>query len=465
MANAEKISIIGAGSIQFSMDTIRDIALTPDLQGSEVVFMDVDKERLSMVTTLAKRFNNEVGADIHIKSTDNQKEAITDARFIVNTALAGGHQSMENERNLQETRGYYHGISVHAPFRQLELMHQVANDVEKYGKSNAFVLQLANPIPEGCTVMSRETNAKVIGLCNGFLEYKKILEVMKTPQSKTDYEAIGINHCIWMTKLSVDGKNMYPDIDNWINEKSEEYWKSWNPEFDEMQMSPASIDLYKLYGLMPIGDTCRASWPEAWWYHLNQETKKRWWGTTGGHDGELGWQLHLNWLKERQKQIITAVENPNIPLTNIFPAIHSCEQLVPIIDAIANNKPNIFQVNVPNNGAIPGLPDNFVIEIPAVINKNGVQVLKTETLPNSVMFGVIYPRWLFAERIIATYKTGDKKFMLQAYLSDNRTRTREQAEDTIDAVVSMPGNEVFAQKVNDFINDHEIKVRNHLNIV
>lgn len=450
MANAERISIIGAGSVQFSMDTVRDIALTPDLQGSEVVFMDIDQERLSMITTLAKRFNDEIGTNIHFSSTDNRREAIEDSRFVINTALAGSHQLMENERDIQQRDGYYHGIAVHAPDRQLELMHSIAQDVEKYGKTGAFVLQLANPLPEGCTIMTRETNVNVIGLCNGFLEYEKILDVLELPKKGVVYEAPGINHSIWMTKFQVDSKDVYPDIDKWITEKAEKYWENWSPEFDEIQLSPAAIDLYKLYGLMPIGDTARASWPEAWWYHIDAETKKRWWGPHGGHDGDEGWRSHLEWLAERQKQIVTAIENLKIPLITIFPAIKSREQLVPIIDAIVNNKSGNFQVNVPNNGAIPGLPNDFVVEIPATVDSKGVHVQKIERLPDSIMLGVLYPRWIFAERIIAAYKTGDVRFTLQAYLSDHRTQSREQAEKTISDIVSMPGNEEFIHKVDQF---------------
>lgn len=447
MANAEKISIIGAGSVQFSMDVVRDIALTPDLKGSEVVFMDIDSTRLSMITTLAKRFNDEVASDIHFRATNNRKEAIEDAGFVVNTALAGNHQLMENERNVQQQNGYYHGIAVHAPYRQLKLIHNIANDVEQFGKSGAYILQSANPVTEGCTIMTRETNVNVVGLCNGFLEYEKILDAVELPKKGIIYEAPGINHSIWMTKLQVNSKDVYPDIDKWITEKSEKYWESWSPEFDEMQLSPAAIDLYKLYGLMPIGDTCRASWPGAWWYHTDAETKKKWWGLRGGHDGEEGWKLHLEWLAERQKQIVTAMENPKIPLVTIFPAIKSREQIVPLIDAIVNDKPGSFQVNIPNNGAIYGLPDDFVVEVPAIIDGKGVHAQKIERLPDSVMFGVLYPRWIFAERIISAYKTGDIRFMLQVYLSDQRTQSREQAEKTINATISMKGNEEFAYKV------------------
>jgi alpha-galactosidase len=450
MANAEKIAIIGAGSAQFSVDVVRDIAMTPDLKGSEVVFMDIDPTRLSMIAAIAKRYNDEVASGLHFRATSDRREAIEDARFIVNMALAGGHQLMEDERNIHQQNGYYHGIAVHAPYRQLRLMHNIAEDVEQYGKSGAYIFQSANPLTEGCTIMTRETDVNVVGLCNGFLEYEKILDAVELPKKDIIYEAPGINHSIWMTKLQVNGKDVYPDIDKWIAEKSKKCWENWSPEFDEMQLSPAAIDLYKLYGLMPIGDTVRASWPEAWWYHSNAETKKKWWGPCGGHDGEEGWKQHLEWLAKRQKQIVTAIENPKIPLVTIFPAIKSREQIVPIIDAIVNDKPNTFQVNVPNNGTIYGLPDDFVVEIPVIIDSKGIHRQKIGCLPDSVMFGVLYPRWIFAERIISAYKTGDIRFMLQVYLSDHRTQSREQAEKTIDDTISMKGNEEYAHKIAQF---------------
>lgn len=456
MAKAEKISIIGAGSAQFSMGIVRDIALTPGLQGSQVTFMDIDHERLSMVSNLARRFNNEIGSDIRFDTTNNQKEAIKDARFVINTALAGSHQLMEDERNFQEQNGYYRGIAVHAPYRQLKLMHEVAADVEKYGEKDAYLLQSANPLPEGCSIMTRETNTNVIGLCHGYLEYNKILDLLEIPKKDIIFEATGINHCIWLTKLKADGKDIYPEIDQWVAEKSENYWKNWNPHFEEMQMSPAAIDMYKSYGRMPIGDTCRASWPESWWYHTDAETKKRWWGPHGGYDGDEGWQLHLNWLSERQQQIVSAAENPKIPLTTIFPVEKSREQIIPIIDSIANDKPDSFQVNVPNKGVIIGLPDNFVVEIPAKVDGKGVHTQEIEELPDSIMLGVLYPRWLFAERIIAAYKTGDIRFILQAYLSDQRTKSREQAEKTINSIISMPGNEAYTEKVNQFRKENVV---------
>jgi len=455
MASPERISIIGAGSAQFSMDLVRDISLTEGLQGSQVVFMDVDKERLSLVQGLARRFIEEVGADIRFESTTDRTGAITDSRYVINTALAGSHDQMEKERETQQRNGYYHGIAVHAPHRQLELMHKIAQDVDKYAGTDAYLIQVSNPLPEGCTLMARETGfSNIIGLCDGYLVYKDIVRVLGLSEEDITFEAIGINHNIWMTKFKVGEEDAYPLIDEWIRNQSKEYWHNWYPHHTDNQMSPAAIDLYKMYGLMPIGDTCRASWPEAWWYHTDEKTKERWWGPDGGYDGEKGWKLHLEWLENRVKEIREVANDCALPVTRIFPPKKSNEQIAPIMDAISNDKVDIFQVNIQNNGNIPGLPNDFFVEVPAEIDRSGVHKMQIEKLPQSILLGVLIPRWLFAERLIEAYRTGDYKFVLQAYLADNRTYTREQAEKTIYDVANLPGNEAMAKHFDAFIKSY-----------
>lgn len=457
MSNAERISVIGAGSAQFSMDLVRDISLTEGLQGSQVVFMDIDKERLSLVLNLAKRFVMEVGSNIHFESTTDRTGAITDSKYIINTALAGGHEQMEKEREIQQKNGYYHGIGVHAPHRQLELMQEIAEDISKHTSKDTYLIQESNPLPEGCTIMARTTGINIIGLCDGYLAYKDIAKTINLPVENIIFEAIGINHNIWLTKFKLGEKDVYPLIDKWIGRQSEESLNNWHPHNVDFQLSAGAIDLYKMYRLMPIGDTCRASWPEVWWYNINEETKKRWWGSDGGHDGKIGWKLRLGQLENRMKVISEISNNNKAKVSDIFPPVKSEGQIAPILDAISNNKNNLFQVNIPNNKKIPGIPDDFFVEVPARIDASGVHPIQVERLPQSIILGALIPRWLFAERLIEAYMTGDHRFLLQAYLSDHRTLSRDQAEKTIYDVSILPGNETMAKHYDKFINDYSAK--------
>jgi alpha-galactosidase len=100
MSTAIRLAIIGAGSAQFSLGLVRDICLTDELRGSTISFMDIDSVRLDLVHRLAKRYAQEISADLRLEATMDRQAALCDADFVINTALAGGHEHEEAERSL-----------------------------------------------------------------------------------------------------------------------------------------------------------------------------------------------------------------------------------------------------------------------------------------------------------------------------------------------------------------------------
>ena len=106
-----RIGVIGAGSIAWSATLIRDLSLTKGLQGSTVVFMDINRERLNLIYRFARRYVSEVKADLKFEKTTDLREAVRDADFVINTAMAGGHYYYEKMREVSEQHGYYRGIN------------------------------------------------------------------------------------------------------------------------------------------------------------------------------------------------------------------------------------------------------------------------------------------------------------------------------------------------------------------
>lgn len=100
-----KIGIIGAGSAVFSLRLVSDLCKTPALYGSLVTLMDIDEERLEAVYILAKRYVEEVGAELKFEKTKNLEDAIIDADFVINTAMVGGHTYLEKVRQISEKYG------------------------------------------------------------------------------------------------------------------------------------------------------------------------------------------------------------------------------------------------------------------------------------------------------------------------------------------------------------------------
>jgi alpha-galactosidase/6-phospho-beta-glucosidase family protein len=405
------------------------------------VFMDIDAHRLQMITRLAERLSSELDAELRFSQTVNRAEALCGADFVINTAQVGGHSWTEAQRSLAETHGYYRGARLHN-FGQAAFFLEVSRDMEKICP-NAWLIQSANPVFEGCTLMTRETSVKVLGLCHGHYGYHDIARVLGLEQEHVSAQMPGFNHWIWMTDFRYKGKDAYPLIDEWIDTKAEAYWAEDNRSFGDNQMSQAAIDQYRLFGLMPIGDTPRMV---GWWYHTDLETKKRWYGHLGGFDSEIGWQQYLDAMSRKVAQVEEAAQDLSTPITMTFPPVQSNEQIVPIINALVNDIEGVFQVNIPNAGPIlQGFPENLVVECQGIVNGSGIHGVRVPSLPRKLMAAAMIPRWHGAELMVEALRSGDRDLLLHYLLADQRTQSVEQAEALLNEWFADPRNERLAR--------------------
>lgn len=425
--------------------------MTPELHNITISLMDINKERLDIMYNFAKRYAFERKVNLKFEKTLDRKEAIKDADFVINMAMAGGHQYYERMREISEKYGYYRGINstewnmvsdYHTiwGYYQFKLAIDIAKDIEDLSP-NAWLLELANPVFELTTLISRETKVKVIGLCHGHLGYREIVGILNMNENDIEIESIGLNHVIWMNKFHYKNEDAYPILNEWIKKDYRKYYKKWY-EFSKInplgiQLSPAAIDMYENYGLFPIGDTVRSG---TWKYHWNFRIKKKWYGAFGGFDSEIGWKFYLDMEERGMERIKKSLENQET-LTNLFPSRRSDESVIPIINSIANNKEGLYQVNVMNKGAINGIRDDVVVEIPALINGKGIHRIGTKSLPKRIMNFVIHPRIQRMEWAIEAFLEGGKQILFDWLIFDPRTKSNKQIENVINAILSLPENE------------------------
>src|SRR5205823_5237038 len=133
-------------------------------------------------------------------------------------------------------------------------------------------------------------------------------------------------------------------------------------------------------------------------------------------------------------------------VTDVFPPERTREIQVPIIDAIANDRPGVYQVNVPNRGAIPGIADDVVVEGKAIVDAAGVHLLQVPPLPEKLMRMVIQPRIHKAEMDLLAYTSGDRDVLVQSILDDHRSQSLEQAEGVVDSLLALPWNQRLAER-------------------
>lgn len=444
-----KVTIIGAGSVVFSLGLVKDLCLTEGLKGSMVHFMDIDEERLDVVYRLAQRYAEDLGSDLKFARSLDRVEALQDADFVINTATVTHNEYfMKRRRELVERYGYFYGHTGMPEYHNLQLMLDVARDVEAIAPE-AWILQAGNPVFDGTTLMGRETDVKVCGLCHGHYGYRGVARTIGLDPDKVTWQAPGLNHNIWLTHFYYEGQDAYPILDKWIADNIEQYWADHKDTGVSAQWSPAAIHQYKLYGLFPIGDTPRTG---GWWYHTDLETRARWYGAGGGGDTPEGRERILREKEEKYAQMKAAAYDPQVRPITLFGSTTTTEQHIPIIDALVNDNEYRAQVNVLNNGALPGLPDDVAVEVPAVVNRMGIQPLRVEPLPNKVMLECIYPDWLEMERTLEALLSGDKSMLLFGVLQSHQTRSYDQAVDVFNALFDIEPNEPMAY-IED-IHDH-----------
>jgi alpha-galactosidase len=282
-------------------------------------------------------------------------------------------------------------------------------------------------------------------VCGLFHGHYGVYEIAKTigleHQDRITWQAPGLNHNIWLTHFYYDGEDAYPLIDAWIEENAEAYWRTHvaNRTHD-IQMSRGAVHQYRMYGLFPIGDTVRRG---GWWYHNDIDTKKYWFGEPwGGPDTELARPLFVAGLQDRMAAISKVLQDPGASLDEL--AIQALggktmtgEQIVPIIDALVNDHRGEFQVNVPNNGALQGIPDDVVVEVPAVIDVKGIQPLSVGAMPRKLVLEHVLPEWLGVEQQLEAFKTGDRSMLLWSVLESHQTRSYDQGVDVLEELMAM----------------------------
>ena len=178
-----KIVYIGAGSAAWALKIVRDLCVTDELKSSEIVFVDINEEKLTEIMRLAKRYNEVIGGKLKITGTASMKDALKDADFIINSVLAGaGHILQEKVRKVTEEMGYYRGIESRE-FNMISDYATMYSAVDQYNyiknltinihdiSPDAWLLSVSNPMFELQTLINRDKENKIksVSYCDGTL--------------------------------------------------------------------------------------------------------------------------------------------------------------------------------------------------------------------------------------------------------------------------------------------------------
>lgn len=434
-----RISIIGAGSGAFSLSIIKDLCLTPNLAGSVISMMDIDPARLYAASSICTRYAAEMGMRLKIEKTLDRGESLKGADFVINTALAASHDHLHDGWEIARGHGYKLGGSFHIMYDeafwlnyyQLRLMESITEDILEICPK-AWHLMVANPVITGTTHLNRRyPEAKVVGLCHGYSHIFKIAETLGLERDRISFQIPGVNHFVWLNRFYYEGKDAFPILNQWIKERSESYWAS--------EKNPAirrkSVDIYRRFGVFPIGDTASwsgAAWP--WWYHSDDDTEAVW-----DERPVEGWNDYFSGVKEAAAEFQRLFADPSIRLMERYKPVPSDEPMIPLVESIACDIPRVHIVNIKNgNGFVHGIPRDFEVEIPALCSARGIQGIATDPLPPRVIDHMLRDRVATVELELQAHLSGDRELLTELVMTDHWTKSEKQAAGLIEDIFALP---------------------------
>ena len=367
-----KLTFVGAGSTVFARSVIGDCILTPELGEFDVCLFDIDPKRLDESYQILTNINRTANGKARITQTLDRETAFRGADFVVNAIQVGLYDpctiidfEVPKKYGLRQTIADTLGIGgIFRGLRTIPVMKAYAEDMERWCPG-AILLNYTNPMAILAGYMQRYTNIRTVGLCHSVQACTpNLLKTLGMDEYLDNHrwEIAGINHQAWLLKIEdLAGNDLYPEIKRraldpaynpektdlvWLemmrhfgyyNTESSEHTSEYLPYFIKGKY-PELIDRFKI----PLDE-----YPRRCIEQIN------------------GWNEMRDSLLKDSK-----IEHQK---THEFASY--------IIRAVMEDHAVRIHGNVLNTGLITNLPQNACVEVPCLIDRNGINPCYVGELP------------------------------------------------------------------------------------
>ena len=371
-----KITFMGAGSTIFARNVIGDCMCTEALRDSEFALYDIDAKRLEESEIILSAINRNVNGDRAKITTylgeENRKDALRGASFVVNAIQVGGYEpctvidfEIPKKYGLRQTIADTMGIGgIMRALRTIPVMKAFADDMEEVCP-DAWLLNYTNPMAMLTGYMLRYTNIKTVGLCHSVQGCSKDLLKKLGMEDKIEGRVdriAGINHMAWLLEIyDKDGNDLYPEIKRRAKEKN---------------ATEKHEDMVRFDYIDKLGYYCTESSEHNAEYNPFY-IKSRY--------PEMIEEFNIP-LDEYPRRCVNQIEGWEKQKNEILAdgkITHerSQEYASYIMEAIVTNKPYKIGGNVLNNGLIPNLPKEACVEVPCLVDGDGINPCYMGELP------------------------------------------------------------------------------------
>ena len=422
-----KITFLGAGSTVFARNVLGDCMCTPALQNCEIALYDINAQRLEESRVILEAINSKMNQSRAVIRTylgeENRREALRGARFVVNAIQVGGYEpctvidfDIPKKYGLRQTIADTLGIGgIMRGLRTIPVMEAAARDMEEVAP-DSLLLNYTNPMGILTGYMNRYTGVHTVGLCHSVQVCSDTLLRSLGMEDKLEgrRELIaGINHMGWLLKIcDREGNDLYPEI---------------RKRAQTMNAVKKHNDMVRFEYIRRLGYYCTES---------------------SEHNAEYNpFFIKQNYPELIEKYNIPLDEYPRRCVNQIQGWAKEWEQIMNgaelghersgeyaswIMEAIVENKPYEIGGNVINNGCIENLPADACVEVPCLVNGDGIHPCHVGRLP--VQLAAMNMTNINVQLMtIEAARTKKKEAVYQAAMLDPLTA----AQLSLDDIVSM----------------------------
>jgi alpha-galactosidase len=421
MSNSpRKITFIGAGSTVFAKNLIGDILSFPELADSKICLYDVDENRLKTSEVVARRIAQTLEAPSTIESTTDRSRALEGASYAINMIQVGGYRpctvtdfEIPKRYGLRQTIADTLGIGgIMRAVRTIPVLIDICQDMERLCP-DVLHLNYVNPMAMNCWALSQATKVQTIGLCHsvqhtaGELSYD-----IGVPLEEINYVVAGINHVAFFLRFERNGQDLYPEIQRVVSEGR-------IPDGNRVR-----YDIFKRLGYFVTESS----------EHFAEYTP--WYIKRGREDLIQRFNIPLDEYPRRCESQMAEWESLRKELESSDKPVdirRSVEYGSLIIHSLETGAPRVVYGNVCNSDLIENLPSGCCVEVPCVVDKNGVQPVRIGRIPSqlaALMQTNINVQALTVEAILQ----GDRNLIHHAAMLDPHTAA-ELDLDQINALV------------------------------
>ncbi len=429
MAHTPKIAIIGAGSVVWARNVLGDILSWPELKQTHLALMDIDPGRLTISEHMAHRIADTLSAAPKVTTHRSRRPALEDADYVLNAIQVGGFASTKIDFDIPRKYGLLQTIAdtngiggIFRALRTIPVMVNMAREMEQLCP-RAILINLANPMAMLCWAVGRATDIQTVGLCHSVQRTAALLaEFMGIRAEELVYYAAGVNHTTFFLRLEHRGRDVYPRLRKAIARP-----EVWEREFltrpGVWERESVRCEVLRRLGYFVTESSHHFAEYVPWFIRRDRPDLVARYGFTIEEYIRRCKELDRRWARlEREMMSDGPVE-----------VQHSDEYCAHIIHAHQTGEPAVVYGNVRNDGLITNLPDGCIVEVPCLVDHNGIQPCHVGELPPQLA-GLLRNIVSVQELTVEAFFSRKRDHIYHAALLDSHTAA-ELAMDDIYAMV------------------------------